>query len=103
MAGQTQTHLHEAGSLAGWRDRTTPQMPRPAMAPWPEVPAHAAKMKMHSLPYMEELSWSVRPAPYELEMAMNGTRQKATHTKYHCASTRNSIKRPDQGSHRNPV
>ena len=51
--------------LAAWlvADRMTPHMPRPAMTPSLAVPAHAAKMKMHSLPYMEELSWSVRPAP----------------------------------------
>jgi len=64
------------------------------MAPWPLVPAHAAKMKMHSLPYMEELSWSVRPAPYELATAMKGTKQKATATKYHCAQQQKEFRTP---------
>ena len=44
---------------------TTPQMASPEMTP-PSAPPQAAKAKMHSLPYMDAMSQSVRPAAYAL-------------------------------------
>ena len=43
----------------------TPQMASPAVTP-PLLPAQAANAKMHSLPYSEDMSQSVSPAPYAL-------------------------------------
>ena len=43
----------------------TPQMASPAVTP-PSLPAQAANAKMHSLPYSEDMSQSVSPAPYAL-------------------------------------
>ncbi len=43
----------------------TPQTARPAVTP-PLWPAQAANAKMHSLPYSEDMSQSVSPAPYAL-------------------------------------
>ena len=44
--------------LAAWLvlARMTPHMPSPAMTPPEFVPAHAAKMKMQSLPYCNKIN-----------------------------------------------
>lgn len=48
--------------LAAWLvlARMTPHMPSPAMTPPDFVPAHAAKMKMQSLPYCNMQTDGVR-------------------------------------------